>query len=67
MVATGDEPMIVIAVGARREGVKTVYPVDETARKHGVGVDEEKRSGAYEGMTFEDGRYPHGLSYSLST
>ena len=41
---------------------ETVYPVDETARKHGVGVDEETTSGAYEGMTFEDGRYREGLS-----
>jgi hypothetical protein len=52
----------VIAVGARREAVETVYPVDEAARKHGVGVDEETTRGAYEGMTFEDGRYRDGLA-----
>jgi uncharacterized cupin superfamily protein len=62
MVATGDESMVVIAVGARHEPLKTVYPVDEAARKHGVGVDEETTRGAYEGMTFEDGRYRDGLA-----
>ena len=61
MVAIGDEPFVVISVGARRPGFKTVYPVDETAQKHDVGVDEEKTSGAYEGMTFERGRYRDGL------
>jgi uncharacterized cupin superfamily protein len=61
MVATGNEPMIVISVGARRENVETVYPVDETAQRHGVGVDEEKTRGAYEGMTFERGGYREGL------
>ena len=61
MVATGEEPMVVISVGARREAVETVYPVDETAQKHGVGVDEEKTRGAYEGMTFDHGRYRDGL------
>ena len=62
MVATGQEPMVLIAVGARHEPFRTVYPVDETARKHGVGVDEEKTRGAYEGMTFTDGRYRDGLN-----
>jgi hypothetical protein len=61
MVATGEEPMVVISVGARREAVETVYPVDETAQKHGVGVEEEKTRGAYEGMTFDRGRYRDGL------
>jgi hypothetical protein len=61
MVATGDEPFVVISVGARRPDFRTVYPVDATAQKHDVGVDEEKTSGAYEGMTFERGRYRDGL------
>jgi uncharacterized cupin superfamily protein len=61
MVAAGDVPMIVISVGARHPDFKTVYPVDDTARRHALGVDEEKTKGAYEGMTFERGRYRDNL------
>lgn len=42
IVATGDEPAVVVAVGARglsRKGI--VYPVSETAAKHGVSAKKE--------------------------
>ena len=40
-VGAGDGPCIVVAVGARRKGRGIVYPVNETALKHGAGVDEQ--------------------------
>ena len=39
IVGTGDEPALVLAVGARK-GVAT-YPVDATAIRHGAGVDQD--------------------------
>jgi uncharacterized cupin superfamily protein len=60
MVASGEEPMVVVSVGVRPKEHATVYPVDETAQHHRLGVDEEKTKGAYEGTTFEDGRYREG-------
>jgi uncharacterized cupin superfamily protein len=40
IVGAGDEPSLVLAVGARgRKGI--VYPADETAKRHGAGVEEE--------------------------
>jgi uncharacterized cupin superfamily protein len=42
IVGAGDRPSLVFAVGARIEGDEgLVYPVDETARRHGAGVDVE--------------------------
>ena len=40
-VGAGDGPCVVLGVGARRKGRGIVYPVNETASKHGAGVDEE--------------------------
>jgi len=40
-VGAGDGPCVVVGVGARRAGRGIVYPVNETASKHGAGVDEE--------------------------
>jgi uncharacterized cupin superfamily protein len=40
-VGAGDGPCVVVAVGARRTGRALVYPVDETALRHGAGVEEE--------------------------
>jgi uncharacterized cupin superfamily protein len=37
IVGAGDSPALVLAVGARRGGA--TYPVDETAVRHGAGVD----------------------------
>ena len=40
IVGAGDGPSVVLAVGARgREGLR--YPANETAIKHGAGVDQE--------------------------
>jgi quercetin dioxygenase-like cupin family protein len=42
IVAAGDEPALVLAVGARTGGKGTArYPVDPTAVRHGAGVDRE--------------------------
>jgi uncharacterized cupin superfamily protein len=52
IVAAGSEPLVVIAVGGRgKPGL--VYPVDETALKHGAGVSEETTDGdeAYAGTS----------------
>jgi uncharacterized cupin superfamily protein len=40
-VGAGDGPCVVLGVGARRKGRGIVYPVNETASKHGAGVAEE--------------------------
>jgi uncharacterized cupin superfamily protein len=44
IVGAGDTPSVVVAVGARDQSVDNPgwggYPVDETAQRHGAGVDE---------------------------
>jgi uncharacterized cupin superfamily protein len=42
IVGASVEPALVLAVGARRGGAS--YPVDETAVRHGAGVDHEVAS-----------------------
>jgi uncharacterized cupin superfamily protein len=39
-VGVGDEPCVVMGVGARRKGRGIVYPRNETALKHDAGVEE---------------------------
>ena len=53
IVAAGSEPFVVIAVGARNGRKGLVYPVDETALKHGAGVEQETEHGeeAYAGTS----------------
>jgi hypothetical protein len=43
ILGAGDGPCVVLAVGAREHqtGAWGAYTVDELARRHGVGVDEE--------------------------
>jgi uncharacterized cupin superfamily protein len=42
IVGAGDRPSVVLAVGARIEGEEgLLYPSDETARRHGAGVEVE--------------------------
>jgi uncharacterized cupin superfamily protein len=55
-VGTGDGPCVILAVGARRKGRGIVYPVNEIALKHGVGVSEETRepAKAYEHFTRQE-------------
>jgi uncharacterized cupin superfamily protein len=38
-VGTGDQPCVIFMAGARREGKTIQYPVSETARRHGAGVE----------------------------
>jgi len=40
-VGAGDGPCVVLGVGARRTGRGLRYPVNETALKHGAGVEED--------------------------
>lgn len=40
-VGAGDGPCVLLGTGARRRGRGLVYPVNETALKHGVGVEVE--------------------------
>ena len=42
ILGAGDEPALVLAVGARKG--QASYPVDETAIRHGAGVDQESAS-----------------------
>ena len=52
IVAAGSEPLVLISVGTRgKPGL--VYPVDETALKHGAGVERETSDGdeAYAGTS----------------
>jgi uncharacterized cupin superfamily protein len=67
IVATGDEPCVVLAVGARPEGfgreAEIVYPPNETAAAHGASVETEttvsrEAYAAYERPSF--GRYRDG-------
>jgi uncharacterized cupin superfamily protein len=64
IVAAGEGPALVLAVGARTgsEDQGLAYPVDETARKHGAGVEQETSSpaDAYAGMTHTWGTYKPG-------
>lgn len=46
IVATGSQPCVVVSVGARTGRPGLLYPVDETARKHGAGVERETADGA---------------------
>src|SRR3954454_4188263 len=41
IVGAGEEPALVLAVGARKEKGSARYPVDEVAVRHGAGVDHE--------------------------
>jgi uncharacterized cupin superfamily protein len=41
IVGAGDEPALVLAVGARLEKGSARYPVDATAVRHGAGVETE--------------------------
>jgi uncharacterized cupin superfamily protein len=41
IVATGDEPVLVVAVGARKEKGSARYPVDPVAVAHRAGVPDE--------------------------
>jgi uncharacterized cupin superfamily protein len=44
IVAAGDEPALILAVGARKERGSVRYPVDAAALRHGAGVESETGS-----------------------
>ncbi len=44
IVVTGDEPALVMAVGARKEKGSARYPVEPVAVRHGAGVPDESTS-----------------------
>jgi quercetin dioxygenase-like cupin family protein len=46
MVATGDEPALVVAVGARKERGSVRYPADATAARHGASAERDTGSPA---------------------
>ena len=66
LIGAGEGPCVVIAVGARDKSVGTDwggYPVDETALRHGAGVEEETNDGEVAYARFKDGertRYRDG-------
>ena len=41
IVATGEEPLVLVAVGARLENEELLYPVNETAAKYGASSEVE--------------------------
>ncbi len=43
-VGAGTESCLILAVGARRPGVRIRYPVSDVARKYGASVEKETRS-----------------------
>jgi uncharacterized cupin superfamily protein len=45
-VGAGDEPCVLLGVGARRKGRGLVYPVNDAALRHGAGVEVETGSPA---------------------
>jgi quercetin dioxygenase-like cupin family protein len=54
MVATGDEPALVLAVGARKERGSVFYPHDDAAVRHGAGVEVETGSPAEAYASFSE-------------
>jgi uncharacterized cupin superfamily protein len=66
IVGAGDGPCVVVAVGAREHqtGAWGAYTVDETALRHGVGVEEETDDAGVAYARFpaaQPTRYPKGL------
>jgi uncharacterized cupin superfamily protein len=67
IVGAGDGPCVVVAVGARDKSVDSPdwggYPVDETALRHGAGVETETSDAVEAYARFKDGepaRYRDG-------
>jgi len=53
IVASGSDPLVVLSIGARNGRPGLLYPVDETALRHGAGVERETTDGseAYAGAS----------------
>jgi uncharacterized cupin superfamily protein len=54
MVATGDEPALVVAVGARKERGSVRYPHDAVAARHGASAEVDTASPAEAYARFSD-------------
>lgn len=52
IIADGDEPALILAVGARRERGSARYPVEPAAVRHGAGVPDEQTSAHRHYATF---------------
>ncbi len=64
IVASGDQPALVFAVGARKEKGSARYPVEPAAIRHGAGVPDEATSADETYARFGEpraGRAPDGL------
>jgi uncharacterized cupin superfamily protein len=64
IVGAGNGPCLIVAVGARPETLEIVYPVDETALRHGAGVETETTSAQEAYARFsrpQPGKYRRGL------
>jgi uncharacterized cupin superfamily protein len=56
IIASGDEPALVLAVGARKEKGSVRYPVETAATRHGAGVERETGSPAEAYARFSEPR-----------
>jgi len=56
IVATGDAPALILAVGARKERGSVRYPADRTAQRYGAGADRETASPAEAYARFSEPR-----------
>jgi uncharacterized cupin superfamily protein len=66
-VGSGDEPCVILFVGARRPDREVVYLVDETARRHGASAERETGdpAEAYEAYPpYEPAPSPPGMPWS---
>jgi uncharacterized cupin superfamily protein len=54
VIVAGDEPALVLAVGARKEKGSARYPVDEAAVRRGAGVERETASPAEAYARFDE-------------
>ncbi|HEU0304565.1 MAG TPA: cupin domain-containing protein [Gaiellaceae bacterium] len=59
-VGAGEGPCVIVMVGRRKRPTELLYPVDETAAKHGASVLEETRDGDEAYARFTD---PERTSY----
>jgi uncharacterized cupin superfamily protein len=65
-VGAGDAPCTILCIGARGPDEQLLYPVDETAAKHGASAKKEAREGpvAYAGYPeYEPARPPQGMPW----
>jgi uncharacterized cupin superfamily protein len=67
IIGSGDEPCVILFIGARRSDGEVVYLVDETARRHGASTEHETGdpAEAYAGYPgYEPTPSPPGMPWS---